>query len=187
MLGSCTMATTTSTSKKLGYAEYAAIPNDGRRHEVIDGEHYVNPAPNLYHQAISKRLQHQLYTKIELTGLGTLYSAPCDVQLSDHDIVQPDLLVVLSSRSHIFTAIEVKGAPDLLVEILSPSSVEYDRTLKTELYQRCGVREYWIVDPSEHALEQLVLKDGIYQSRTVGDEVRPEFVEDVLIDLKEVW
>ena len=79
------MAPSTSTSKKLDYSDYAAIPDDGRRHEIIDGEHYVNPATNLYHQAISKRLQYQLYTKIELAGLGTLYSAPCDVQLSARD------------------------------------------------------------------------------------------------------
>ena len=181
------MATSTSTSRKLGYADYATIPDDGRRHEIIDGEHYVNPAPNLYHQAVSKRLQHQLYTKIELAGLGPLYNAPCDVRLSNHDIVQPDLLVVLSSRTHIFTPANVKGAPDLLVEILSPSSVDYDQTLKRELYQRSGVREYWIVDPSKCTLEQLVLKDGEYQSRMAGDELHPEFVDGVVIDLQEVW
>ena len=181
------MATSTSTSRKLGYADYAVIPDDGRRHEIIDGEHYVNPAPNLYHQAVSKRLQYQLYTKIELAGLGTLYCAPCDVQLSDHDIVQPDLLVVLSSRSHVFTPTKVKGAPDLLVEILSPSTADYDRTRKKELYERSGVREYWIVDPFEHTLEQFVLKDGSYQPKTVIDEVHPDFVDNVLINLKEVW
>ncbi len=181
------MATNSSTSRKLSYAAYAAIPDDGRRHEVIDGEHYVNPAPDLYHQAVSKRLQHQLYTKIELAGLGTLYNAPCDVQLSDHDIVQPDLLVVLNSRTRIFTPTKVKGVPDLLVEILSPSTVDYDRTVKKALYQRAGVPEYWIVDPSEHTLEQLVLHEGKYQSNTVSDEVHPKFVDDVVIDLAEVW
>jgi Uma2 family endonuclease len=181
------MATGTSTSKKLGYADYAAIPDDGCRHEIIDGEHYVNPAPNLYHQAVSKRLQHQLFTKIELAGLGTMYNAPCDVQLSGHDIVQPDLLVVLSSRSCIFAPAKVQGVPDLLVEILSPSSVDYDRTLKKELYQRSGVREYWIVNPFEQTLEQFVLRDGNYQSRMVSDEVHPEFLDGVVINLKEVW
>jgi Uma2 family endonuclease len=181
------MAPPTSTSRKLDYTDYAAIPDDGRRHEIIDGEHYVNPAPNLYHQAVSKRLQYQLYTKIELAGLGTLYDAPCDVQLSDHDVVQPDLLVVLSSRSRIFTPTKVKGAPDLLVEILSPSSVQYDRNLKKKLYQRSGVREYWIVDPAEHSLEQFVLKEGEYQSRVVGDAVRPEFVDGIVIQLDEIW
>ena len=181
------MTTNTSTSGKLGYAEYAAIPDDGRRHEVIDGEHYVNPAPNLYHQAVSKRLQHQLFTKIELAGLGTLFDAPCDVQLSNHDIVQPDLLVVLSARTRIFTPTKVKGVPDLMVEILSPSTIDYDRTVKKELYQSAGVREYWIIDPSEHTLEQLILLDGKYQSNEVSDEVHPKFVEGVVIKLAEIW
>ncbi len=95
------MVTNTNTSRKLGYPGYAAIPDDGLRHEIIDGDHYVNPAPTLYHQAVSKRLQHQLYTRIELAPFGVLYYAPCDVQLSQHDIVQPDLLVVVRSvRAH---------------------------------------------------------------------------------------
>ena len=181
------MVTNTNASRKLSYPDYAAIPEDGLRHEIIDGDHYVNPAPNLYHQAVSKRLQHQLYTRIELAGLGILYYAPCDVQLSEHDIVQPDLLVVLSSRTRIFTPTKVKGAPDLLVEILSEGTAAYDRTLKRDLYERSGVREYWIVDPSEHTLEQLVLQDGEYRSRIVSDKVCPEFVDGVVINLEDVW
>jgi Uma2 family endonuclease len=187
MVSGSLMVTNTSASRKLGYADYVTIPDDGRRHEIVDGEHYINPAPDLYHQAVSKRLQHQLYTKIELAGLGTLYDAPCDVQLSDHDIVQPDLLVVLSSRTRIFTPTKVKGVPDLLVEILSAKTAEYDRTVKRDLYERSGVGEYWIVDPSEHTLEQLVLKDGIYESRIVSDEVRPQFVDGIVINLEKVW
>jgi len=181
------MATNTRTGHKLDYSDYAAIPDDGRRHEIIDGEHYVNPAPDLYHQAVSKRLQYQLYTRIELAGLGTLYDAPCDVQLSDHDIVQPDLLVVLRARTHIFTPIKVKGIPDLLVEILSPSSVGYDRRTKKLLYERCGVPEYWIIDPWEHKLEQSVLRQGKYESQILSDSVQPEIVAGVVIDLTQVW
>jgi hypothetical protein len=139
-----------SVTTKLGYRDYAAIAADGQRHEIIDGEHYVNPAPNLYHQTVSKRLQYQLYMKIELTGLGTLYNAPCDVQLSDHDIVQPDLL-------------------------------------KRRLYERYAVREYWIVDPLDYAVEQLVLRGSQYRSQTIRDELRPEFVGGVVIDLQQVW
>lgn len=147
----------------------------------------MNPAPSLYHQAVSKRLQYQLYTKIELAGLGTMYGAPCDVQLSDHDIVQPDLLVVLSSRTRIFTPTKVKGVPDLIVEILSPSSIDQDRTFKTALYLRSGVPEYWIVDPSEHTLEQLVLRDDQYDSSVLSDEVHTRFIEGIVIRLHEVW
>ena len=181
------MTANLSTRHKLGYAEYAAIPDDGRRHEIIDGEHYVNPAPDLGHQGVSKRLQYQLYTKFELAGLGTLYNAPCDVQLSDHDIVQPDLLIVLRARTSILTHAKVLGVPDLLVEILSPSSIGYDRKTKKQLYERYGVPEYWIVDPWEHALEQFVLRQGKYESRTVTEAVQPEFISGVVINLREVW
>jgi Uma2 family endonuclease len=181
------MVTETSHSRKLGYADYVAFPDDGQRHEVIYGVHYVNPAPNLYHQAVSKRLLYQLYAKIELTGLGMLYQAPCDVQLSEHDIVQPDLLVVVSSRARILTLSKVQGVPDLVVEILSTATIDYDRKVKRDLYERSGVPEYWLVDPWRFSLEQLVLKAGKYQSQINHDEVHPQFVRGVVIDLREVW
>jgi Uma2 family endonuclease len=172
---------------KLGYPEYACFPNDGRRHEVIDGAHYVNPAPNISHQTVSKRLQYQLYTQIELRGLGLLFDAPVDVQLSAHDIVQPDLVVVLNARRSIVTPVRIKGAPDLIVEILSPSSIEHDRVLKHGLYQQAGVTEYWIVDPAEQTFEQLVLRAGTYELVNFTDEVRPTVVEGVLFRLADLW
>ena len=109
------------------------------------------------------------------------------MQLSDYDIVQPDLLIVLRARTSILTHAKVLGVPDLLVEILSPSSIGYDRKTKKQLYERCGVPEYWIVDPWEHTLEQFVLRQGKYESRTVTEAVQPEFISGVVINLREVW
>ena len=97
------MSTSTNTGGKLGYSDYVRIPDDGLRQEIIDGAHYMNPAPGTDHQTVSKRLQHQLYTQIELAGLGLLFDAPVDVQLSPHDILQPDLVVVLKNRPNIIT------------------------------------------------------------------------------------
>ena len=181
------MANTTRTARKLTYANYVTIPDDGRRHEIIDGSHFVNPAPSTYHQTVSKRLQFCLYSQIELPGLGVLFNAPVDVQLSEHDIVQPDLVVILSERQGIVTAAKVNGAPDLVVEIVSPSSLNNDRTLKRRLYEASGVTEYWIVDPFEHKLDQLVLQDGQYRLQPATDEVRPTIVNDVVIRLQDVW
>ncbi len=181
------MSTGTSSSGKLGYAHYVCFPDDGRRHEIINGDHYVNPAPSTYHQTVSKRLQFQLYSQIELQGLGVLFDAPVDVQLSEHDIVQPDLVIVLNAKKTIITPTKIKGIPDLIVEILSPSSQENDRTLKKELYQRSGVPEYWIVDPFEHSLAQLVLRDAAYHLQPPADEIRPTITEGVLVRLLEVW
>ena len=172
---------------KLGYAEYCCYPDDGRRHEIIDGDHYVNPAPSTYHQTVSRRLQHQLYTQIELQGRGVVYNAPVDVQLTDHDIVQPDLVVVLAARTRMITPTKIKGVPDLVVEILSPSTASNDLALKRQLYERTGVAEYWIADPDNHTLTQLVLVDGRYADRPAGDEVRLSVLEGVSVRLAEVW
>lgn len=181
------MSTQARSRTKLTYDDYCCYPNDGRRHEIIDGVHYVNPAPSTYHQHVSKRLQYQLYTKIELAGHGVMYDAPVDVHLTDHDVVQPDLVVILNAKKNIVTPAKVKGVPDLLVEILSPSSIDHDRLRKRNLYERCGIPEYWILDPFDHKLEQLVLRGGSYELEPESNTVRPTFIEGIVIPLSEVW
>ena len=177
-----------STSRiKWDYESYAAIPNDGRQHEIIDGEHFVNPAPNLYHQTVSRRMQFQLYTVIELTELGEVYDAPVDLQLSEHDIVQPDLVVVTTSRKQIKTPIKIKGVPDLVVEILSPSNRAHDTSRKRKMYEVHGVPEYWIVDPEEHQVLQLQLVDGIYQEQVFRESIRMTLPPHATVDLTKVW
>lgn len=182
------MSTQPTSADKLGYDYYAAIEPDRNRHEIVDGEHYVNPAPSTYHQTVSRRIQFQLYAAIELADRGAAFNAPVDLQLSPHDIVQPDLVVILKARRHIVTPTKIKGVPDLVVEILSPSSVEHDTVRKRRMYERCGVPEYWIVDPTEHTLEQCILgEDGRYASTTVGDSVTLQGLPDVRVDLTQVW
>lgn len=181
------MASKTTQSTKLDYSHYVCFPDDGRRHEIIGGNHYVNPAPSTYHQTVSRRIQFQLYSKIELTKKGVVYYAPVDVQLGDHDIVQPDLVVVLADRQRIITPTKIKGVPDMVVEILSPTSMENDCTLKRGVYEKAGIPEYWIVDPFEHRLDQLVLENGVYQLRPHGDIVMLSVIENVSVDLQEVW
>ena len=92
------MSTIAPKEFKWTYEDYAQLPEDGLRHEIIDGKHFVNPSPGTQHQHVSKRLQYQLYTKIELAGLGLLYDAPIDVQLSGFDIVQPDIVIILNEN-----------------------------------------------------------------------------------------
>lgn len=94
---------------KLGYEHYVCFPDDGRRHEVIDGEHYVNPAPNTNHQRFSSRIHFQLFDQIDALERGEVFAAPTDLQLTNHDIVQPDLLVVMRERRFIITPTKVKG------------------------------------------------------------------------------
>src|SRR5215207_4967846 len=107
---------------KLSYEDYVHFPDDGQRHEILDGEHYVTPAPFLRHQRISMRLTVRLLPFIEQNDLGELFVAPSDVLLSAHDILQPDLFYVSKRRAKIVTEKNVQGAPDLVIEILSPST-----------------------------------------------------------------
>lgn len=175
-----------ATKRKLTYQEYVCFPDDGKRHEIIDGDHYVNPAPSTYHQYVSRRLQFQLYALIELKEFGSVIDAPVDVQLTPTDIVQPDIVVVLK-QNRIITPTKVKGSPEHLIEILSPSTASNDRTLKRALYERSGVGEYWIVDPFEQSLTQLVLGETGYQERSHEDHVAVGYLPDVSVDLNQVW
>lgn len=169
------------------YAAYAAIPADGKRHEIIGGEHFVNPAPNLYHQEVSRHIQFQLYSQIELTGLGKVINAPVDLQLSNHDIVQPDLVVVTLQRKRIMTPTKIKGVPDVVVEILSPSNSDHDLKIKRKLYEDAGIPEYWIVMPDEHQVLQLVLSGGRYAEAMATDAITMRVPPQATVDLTRVW
>ncbi|HET7790314.1 MAG TPA: Uma2 family endonuclease [Gemmatimonadales bacterium] len=129
------------------------MPDDGNRYEIIAGELLVTPAPGVSHQTVLARLFRQLADYVERHRLGEIWFAPVDVVFGPHTLVEPDLLFVAGRRAEVVTEREVLGAPDLAVEVLSPSSARTDRGKKRALYQETGVREYWVVDVSEHAVE----------------------------------
>ena len=135
------------SSTKLTYADYAAFPEDGLRHEIIDGEHYVTPSPATRHQRISRNLLHLLQTYLDTHPIGEIFGAPFDALLSEFDIVVPDLLYLSRERARFLTAKNLQGPPDLVIEILSPSTRSRDERLKRDLYERVGVQEYWLADP----------------------------------------
>jgi Uma2 family endonuclease len=133
--------------RKLTYNDYALIPEDGQRHEIIDGEHYMTPSPMTLHQRTVLRLTLRLGGFVELHGLGEVFVAPYDVVFSKHDIVQPDLLFISRKRAAIVTPKNVQGAPDLVIEILSESTRRLDEKVKLDLYERSDVLEYWMFNP----------------------------------------
>jgi Uma2 family endonuclease len=139
--------TTASPPVKLTYEDYLYLPEDGKRHEIIDGEHYVSPAPATRHQIILANLLHLLHPLVRELRLGRVLPAPVDVVLSDTDVVQPDLLYVSTAHLDRLTEANLQGAPDLAVEILSDSTRRTDEITKRRLYERHGVAEYWVVDP----------------------------------------
>jgi Uma2 family endonuclease len=132
---------------KLTIEDFESFPDDGMRHEIIDGEHYVTPSPNLRHQAISRNLTVLIGWFLRDHPMGRVYQAPLDVVLSRFDVVEPDLLFVSSAGSADLTKKNVQGAPDLVIEILSPGTRKTDERTKRDRYALFGVREYWIVDP----------------------------------------
>ena len=136
----------TSPSVKFTYEDFVKFPDDGKRHEIIDGEHYVTPAPNTKHQRIVSRLILSLGSYLEHDPIGEVFVAPFDVVFSNFNVVEPDLLYISRERRDILTDKHVQGAPDLVVEILSPGTRRTDEIKKRNLYKRF-VREYWIVDP----------------------------------------
>jgi Uma2 family endonuclease len=131
---------------KLTYEDFERIPEDGLRHEILDGVHVVSPSPTLRHQRISGRLHLALGSFVKAHALGEVFYAPADVLLAEHDIVEPDLFFVAQARAGILTEKNVQGAPDLVVEILSPGSRHRDLVVKRERYELLGVQEYWVVD-----------------------------------------
>jgi Uma2 family endonuclease len=132
---------------KLTYEDFLGFPEDGKRHELLDGDHFVTPAPNLRHQRLVVRLTRVLDSFIDRHGLGWLYTSPVDIVLSDFDVVEPDLVFLSRQRGHLRADTHLAGAPDLVIEILSDSTRKRDEITKRHLYERHGVAEYWIVDP----------------------------------------
>lgn len=140
-------------SAKFTYDDFLKFPNDGRRHEIIDGAHYVTPSPNTKHQTISKRLTVAIDIHLMRHAGGSVFAAPFDVVLSDLDIVEPDLIYISRERAGVLTEQHVRGAPDLVVEILSPGTRRTDEITKRKLYERYGVSEYWVVDPELESIK----------------------------------
>jgi Uma2 family endonuclease len=150
-------------STKYTHADLLVMPDDGKRREIMEGELFVIPSPLNIHQKILFNLTLALGKFLELYPLGELRFAPMDVILSEHDVLEPDLLFVLKEHQSIVTD-WVRGAPDLVVEILSAATEARDRGPKMKAYARFGVREYWIVDPVAQVVE-------VYRLATEGFEL----------------
>ena len=179
----------TRLKRKLGYQDCARLPSgDGKRYEILDGELYVTPAPTPLHQRLSKRLQRRLEDHFEARGLGEVFNAPIDLILAEHDIVEPDLLIVADPAQISDRGIE--RAPLLVAEILSPSTRAQDRGVKMRRYADLGVPHYWIVDPDAQTIECRRLDGGTY--RIVADAAVPEVLRhpdwpELDIDLGALW
>jgi Uma2 family endonuclease len=140
-------------SVKFTYDDLANLPADRERHEIIDGRHHVTPSPNTKHQAISANLSAILWHYLRRNPIGAVFSAPFDVVLSDINIVQPDVLYVSRERADLLTDQHLRGAPDLVIEIVSTGTRRTDEITKRKLYEEHGVLEYWVLDPELEAIK----------------------------------
>jgi Uma2 family endonuclease len=146
----------------LTYRDYEALPADGRRYELHDGELSVTPAPGTRHQRVIGAMHVLLRTHVNDRRLGEVFLSPVDCILSDVTVVQPDLVYLDPSRAPLGSERAIEGPPTLVVEILSPSTTRIDRSRKRQLYAQHGIPYYWIVDPEAGTIEAHGLAEGRY-------------------------
>ena len=174
---------------RLTYADYLKTSDD-ERYELLNGELVMSPSPKEIHQYILGNLYLKLGASVRERSLGKVYFSPFDVVLSDTNVVQPDLLFVSNARAAIITADNVQGAPDLVVEVLSPATAERDGTLKLDLYAQYGVKEYWIVDPDAGTMTVLLRGESGFDVSGVygkGQTMRSPMLEGFSVALEEVF
>jgi Uma2 family endonuclease len=167
------------------------LPNDGKRYEIINGELYVSPAPSTKHQRVATNLTTFVNFHVLTRHLGEVFAAPYEVRLAWSEVVQPDLVFVSRARANVITPARIDGTPDLVFEIISPSSVKTDEETKCNLYAKYGVKYYWIIEPLEEWIRGYELgADGLYElvARAHGDAMfsAPPFA-DLQIDLAALW
>ncbi|HEV2492750.1 MAG TPA: Uma2 family endonuclease [Terriglobia bacterium] len=152
----------TDVIPKLTYEQFRELPDDGKRYELIRGEVHLTPSPTTKHQSVLQNLAQSLGPFVLEGKLGEVWTAPLDVRLGEDTALQPDLIFVSESRANIILESYIHGAPDLVVEILSPSTAAHDRATKLALYGEAGVPEVWLIDPQAKTVEILKLQGKKY-------------------------
>ncbi len=176
-------------SLRFTYEDYLLLPED-RRYEILDGDLFMTPAPTPYHQLVSRNLEFLLHRHVREHALGEVLYAPCDVVLSKTDVLQPDILFVAADRRAIIGEKYISGAPDLVVEVLSPSTADRDTDVKTKIYARFGVKELWIADPDAKTVAVLTnsgegfLREGLFRQ---GELLRSPLLPALTIPLDEIF
>lgn len=172
------------------YQDYLELPDDGNRYEIINGELIMTPAPIPIHQRISRIIGVQLSLFVEKYNWGEVFFSPCDVRLTETDLVQPDIFFIAKENEKIIGEKNIQGTPDLIIEILSPTTAYYDLIEKKELYEKFGVKEYWIVDPKKQWIEIYALENDKYKLHQRGEKtekVHSLLLKGFEIELKDIF
>ncbi len=178
------------TDEKLKtYDDYAKLP-EGASCQLTGGEIITSPAPDLFHQAVSRNIFLQLSAFIAGKNLGELFYAPIDVLFTEHETYQPDIIFVAAGRKHILKTNYIEGAPDLIVEILSATTGYYDLATKKDVYEAHGVKEYWVVDPKGKTIEIFENVNGRFVSVAKEREtgaVTSRLLPELTINVEDVF
>src|SRR3990170_4397153 len=181
--------TSVTNKKRMTYADYLKI-DDNNRYEIFNGELSMVPSPSTDHQNVSRNLEFLIWNFVKQRGLGKVFYAPIDVVFDDDEVFQPDIVFIKSENQSIIGKNAIQGVPDLIVEIVSPSSAFYDTIEKKEVYGKYGVTEYWLVFPDEKVIEIFILgKEGYVEfckSKKKGI-VKSNVLEGLEIDSKDVF
>ncbi len=181
---------TPDTARRYTYADYEKLPDDGRQYQVIEGELFVTPAPVPKHQLVAGAIYGEMRAHVRTHGLGVVFVSPIDLMLADDTVVQPDVAFVAADRKDLIGEKFLERAPDLVVEVLSPSTRRIDLVRKRKVYEEHGVREYWVVDPEVDRVEVFVREEGrlVLREEVTEGEVRSlEAVEGLAIPLATVF
>jgi Uma2 family endonuclease len=178
---------------KLTYDDFVHFPDDGKRHELIDGEHYVTPSPNIRHQQVSGNVYLLIANWLEEHPIGRIFYAPLDAVLSHIDVVVPDLLYLSNERAaQVLTPLHARGAPEIVVEVASKGTRKRDETIKLRLYERVGVTEYWVIDPGSDVM-RIYRRDAkgfarpLELSREAGDVLMTPLLPGLRMPLARVF
>ncbi len=179
----------TVKEKRFTYRDYLKLEDD-KRYEIIEGELLMAPAPRPYHQDVCRELFLKLHSYVKNKNLGKIYFAPVDVILDEENVVQPDILFISKERLGIIKERGIFGTPDLVVEVVSPSTFVRDTERKRKLYERFGVKEFWLLFPNDRVFQVWSLEEKGYELFSYAEEegkIRSKIFRDFELDIGEVF
>ncbi|MDL1956170.1 MAG: Uma2 family endonuclease [Candidatus Desulfofervidus auxilii] len=183
------MAIAIPKKKKYTYEDYAKLP-EGAPYQLINGELIITPAPTPYHQYISGNIYSILKEFVEKNNLGQVYYSPIDVYFEETETYQPDIIFISKERLNIIKETKIEGAPNLIIEILSPATAYYDLRKKFKVYEKHGVKEYWIVDPEEKSIEIYInekQKFILVETKNKTGTIKSQLLKNFEIELEKIF
>lgn len=175
--------------KKYTYEDYAKLP-EGSQYQLIGGDLVIVPSPTPYHQRISRKIEFFLLQYVEKNNIGEVLYSPIDVYFGEEDTFQPDIIFISKERLNIIGETRIEGAPDLIIEILSPATAYYDLGRKYKVYERSEVKEYWLIHPDRKSIEIYWKDEGrfkLVQTIVESGTARSELLKSFEIELEKIF